>query len=124
MNGTTASPEAGSEMDSMALLQADLRAFARARGWEQYHTHLNLAALISSEAGELLALFRWGEDAVTDRPQDVRHELADVFLGVLRFADIAGIDLVEAAHEKLVINDKNYPVSGARGPARKAHPKS
>lgn len=46
--------------DPIADLQADLREFARRRDWEQYHTPRNLAALIASEAGELLAHYRWG----------------------------------------------------------------
>lgn len=98
--------------DAIARLQAELREFARARNWEQYHTPQNLAALISSEAGELLALYRWGEDAMKDRPQDVRDELADVFLGVLRFADVAGIDLEAAGREKMVQNGRKYVAPG------------
>ena len=113
-----------SEAGSIEALQADLRAFARERDWEKYHTPRNLAALIASEAGELLALFRWGEDAVADRPEDVRHELADVFLGVLRFADVAGVDLVEAAREKLAINARNYPASEVVIPTRSMEPDS
>jgi len=103
--------------DEVAFLQEELRRFAQERDWEQFHTLQNLAALVSTEAGELLALFRWGQDAMQDRPEDVRHELADVFLGVLRFADVAGIDLFGAAVEKLRLNATRYPVS-ARGPAR------
>jgi dCTP diphosphatase len=99
-------------------LQQELRTFAAERGWEDYHTPRNLAASISTEAGELLALFRWGQDALAERPDAVRHELADVFLGILRFADVAGIDLVEAAREKIVINRENYP-PGSTGPDRR-----
>ena len=95
--------------DVIGRLQAELRRFARERDWERYHTPRNLAALIASEAGELLALFRWGEEAMTDRPDDVREELADVFLGVLRFADVAGIDLEAAAREKIERNATRYP---------------
>ena len=91
-------------------VQAELRAFARARDWEQYHTPRNLAALIASEAGELLAHFRWGDDALADRPEAVRDELADVLLGVLRFADVAGIDLDEACRAKIEKNGRKYPV--------------
>jgi dCTP diphosphatase len=98
-------------------LQAELRAFARERDWERYHTPRNLAALIASEAGELLALFRWDQDALADRPEDVRRELADVFLGVLRMADVAGIDLEAAADEKIRENRGKYPV-GREGPDR------
>lgn len=99
-------------------LQQALRAFASERDWERYHTPQNLAALISSEAGELLALFRWGQDSVAERPADVRHELADVFLAVLRFADVAGIDLPAAAREKLALNAERYPAGRITGPDR------
>jgi len=100
-------------------LQRDLRAFASERDWEQYHTPQNLAALVASEAGELLALFRWGQDAVRDRPSDVGHELADVFLGVLRLADVAGIDLIAAAREKIAINADRYPAHPSSSPDRR-----
>jgi len=76
------------------------------------YTPRNLAALIASEAGELLALFRWGQDSLADRPGRVREELADVLLGVLRFADVAGIDLESAAREKIATNVRNYPADG------------
>jgi NTP pyrophosphatase (non-canonical NTP hydrolase) len=103
---------------SIEKLQSDLRDFARARDWEQYHTPRNLAALISSEAGELLALFRWGQDALAETPEAVREELADVFLGVLRFADVAGIDLEKAGEEKLELNSRRYPVESSGLPDR------
>jgi dCTP diphosphatase len=102
--------------DPIAELQSSLRDFARKRNWERYHTPQNLAALISSEAGELLALFRWGQDSLRERPDAVSHELADVFLGGLRFADVAGIDLVEAARTKLELNATRYPVGETTGP--------
>ena len=91
-------------------LQHRLREFARARGWEKYHTPRNLAALITSEAGELLAHFRWGQDALSDDREGVEQELADVLLGVLRFADVAGIDLHAAALRKLQLNAAKYPI--------------
>lgn len=98
---------------ALANLQAELQRFAEERNWERYHTPRNLSALIASEAGELLALFRWGEDALAERPDHVRHELADVFLGVLRFAAVAGIDLVAAAREKIALNGVKYPADCA-----------
>jgi dCTP diphosphatase len=95
--------------DSNRALQDELAAFARDREWERYHTPRNLAALIASEAGELLAHFRWDEDAVALRREEVEQELADVYLGVLRFADVAGIDLDGAARRKLALNAQKYP---------------
>lgn len=99
-------------------LQHELAEFARARNWERYHTPRNLAALIASEAGELLALFRWDQDAVRESGERVGEELADVFLGVLRFADVAGIDLVKVAREKIEKNGRKYPVGVGTGPDR------
>jgi dCTP diphosphatase len=102
--------------DDIAGLQHQLREFAAERNWEQYHTPRNLSALIASEAGELLALFRWDEDSLADRRKDVEAELADVFLGVLRFADVAGIDLIEASRRKISANADRYP-AGPETPA-------
>jgi dCTP diphosphatase len=101
--------------DWTAELKQRLREFARERNWEQYHTPRNLAALISSEAGELLALFRWDQDAINDKRVHVEQELADVMLGVLRFADVAGVDLYSACLEKMAVNGHRYPV-GITGP--------
>lgn len=106
--------------NDLHLLQDELAAFARARDWERFHTPRNLAALISTEAGELLALFRWDQDALGERRERVEEELADVFLGVLRFADVAGIDLVPAAQRKLMKNAASYPVDATAGPDRPA----
>jgi hypothetical protein len=72
--------------------------------------------LIASEAGELLALFRWDQDALTERLDEVEAELADVLLGVLRFADVAGIDLHAAALRKLEANARKYPARPQLGP--------
>ena len=105
-------------METIDGLQRALAGFARQRDWERYHTPRNLAALIASEAGELLALFRWDQDAVHDAPERVRDELADVFLGVLRFADVAGIDLLDSARRKLEHNAVRYPVQSTSGPDR------
>jgi dCTP diphosphatase len=102
--------------DPIRQLQDELSRFARERDWERYHTPRNLSALIASEAGELLALFRWDEDALLQRREDVEQELADVFLGVLRFGDVAGIDLSAAARRKLEVNAKKYPTGS--GPER------
>jgi dCTP diphosphatase len=103
--------------DRLGDLQQGLREFARERDWEKYHTPQNLAALVSSEAGELLALFRWGQHPEEGNRTALEHELADVFLGVLRLADVVGVDLWDAAAAKLHLNAERYP-AGRSGPDR------
>jgi len=103
-------------VDWPADLQRRLAQFARERDWEKYHTPRNRAALIASETGELLALFRWDQDALTKRLDEVEAELADVLLGVLRFADVAGIDLRAAALRKLEANAWRCPARRELGP--------
>jgi hypothetical protein len=39
----------------------------------------------------------------------VRLELADVFIYLLRIADKLGVDLVTAANDKIVLNEKKHP---------------
>lgn len=104
-------------MSELTELQSALSHFARERDWEQYHTPRNLSALIASEAGELLALFRWDQDSLSEAREQVEHELADVFLAVLRFADVAKIDLIAAANRKIEVNAARYP-KGEAGPDR------
>ena len=53
-------------MDLAALI-AQLRQFVAERDWAQFHDPKNLAMLVGSEAGELVAEYRWvrSEDADT-----------------------------------------------------------
>ena len=103
-----------------------LRSFARERDWDQFHTPKNLATSLSVETGELLELFQWSRgqkewDDVADPTirAKVEHELADILLTVIRFADKAGINLQEAAERKLELNAQNYPADKFRGSDRK-----
>jgi dCTP diphosphatase len=111
---------------TLEQLREQMRQFVRERDWEQFHDLKNLAMAIGVEAGELMDHFRWVENArageVVRDPaaaEKVRHELADVLLLLLSFANAAGIDLSDAAAEKLEINRRKYPVEEARGSAKK-----
>jgi NTP pyrophosphatase (non-canonical NTP hydrolase) len=107
-------------------IAAALRAFAEARDWEQFHTPKNLVMALGGEAGELLALFQWltpGEAAsvmqVPVTARAVQEELADVFIYLVRLADVLGIDLVQAAWAKIEANEHRYPAAAVRGKAIK-----
>jgi dCTP diphosphatase len=107
-------------------LKNRLREFARARDWEQFHTPKNLAVSIAIEAAELLEIFQWLSDAQASqiiRSKEnmglIRDEMADIFVYLIRLADILGIDLIKAAMRKIVRNSKKYPVATAKGNALK-----
>lgn len=107
-------------------LQQSLRSFAAERDWEKFHTPKNLAMAIAGEAGELAADMQWMDDAeiaealaAGDLRSKVSHEAADVFIYLLRLSDVCGFDLMEAAEEKIAINQGRYPATLARGNARK-----
>ena len=95
-------------------LRADLRKFAAARNWEQFHSPKNLAAAMAVEASEVLEHFQWLTEAQSRALPDAKrsaiaHELADVFLYLLQLADKLDVDLLAAAKEKMQLNAAKYP---------------
>jgi len=118
----TTHPSAGS--DPILRLRDQLRQFAAERDWDQFHSPKNLAAALSVEAAELLEPFQWlSEEQSRSLPPEslerVTHELADVFLYLIRLADRLNVDLVAAAAHKIELNARKYPVDKSRGSAAK-----
>ncbi len=94
--------------------------FARERNWSQYHDPKNLSMLVGSEAGELLAEFRWIPNAQSDghaaEPQiyeRIKDEIADVAISLILLCQRMDVDLAEAVIVKLQKNAENYPVVSA-----------
>ena len=109
--------------DLQSLTQS-LRDFAKARDWEQFHSPKNLASALAVEAAELLEHFQWlteaqSRDLPAARKAEVAAEAADVLLYLLQLCDKLGVDLAQAARQKLVRNAEKYPVERARGNSRK-----
>ena len=109
-------------MNRLEEVRRDLRGFVAEREWEQFHDPKNLAMAIASEAGELLAEYRWVSNAQADeysRDQDHRGRLAaeaaDVGIALLLFCDRIGLDLIDAITVKMALNRRNYPVEESRG---------
>jgi hypothetical protein len=109
-------------MDRLDGVMAELRAFVAEREWGQFHDPKNLAMAVGSEAGELLAEYRWvsNDHADTfscepDARKRIAAEVADVGIALLLFCDRTGLDLIDAVREKLVRNRLNYPVELSRG---------
>lgn len=110
-------------IDRLQTLIAD---FAARRDWDQFHTPKNLVMALTGEVGELSEIFQWltpeESSAITDDARGrakVEEELADVFIYLLRLADVLGVDLVAAAEAKVGLNEHRYPVELARGRAVK-----
>lgn len=107
-------------------LQTELRAFAKERDWEPFHTPKNLVMALAGEVGELTEIFQWLTPAQSaavmtnsTSAQQVRDELADVFVYCVRLADVLGIDLAVAVDDKIKQNAAKYPVHLAKGNALK-----
>lgn len=95
------------KMGEIAELQKLIEDFANERDWGKYHTAKNLALALGSEVGELQAEFRWlseSENISEEKITNIRNEIADVGIFLLRLADVLGIDLNEAIKNKLVLN--------------------
>ncbi len=108
------------------IIQQQLREFAQARDWEQFHSPKNLAIALAVEAAELVEPFQWMKEEDSRRLSEnaadyaqVREEIADVLIYLLRLADQLDIDLEQAVAEKMRLNAEKYPVALARGNAVK-----
>lgn len=116
-------------MDNNATIQKlkeIIKIFCEARDWDQFHNPKDLAIGVSTEANELLDLFRFKSEAeILEKFSDVNfkikveNELADVFFFVLRFAQMNQIDLTTALQEKMKLSASKYPVETAKGSNKK-----
>ena len=111
-------------MTELEGLRDELRNFAAARDWDQFHSPKNLAMALTVEAGELLEIFQWLTEEQSRSLEPKAHaavsdEIADVLLYLVRLGDQLGIDPVAAAKRKLVENARKYPADKARGNSKK-----
>ena len=102
-------------MNEIQHLAAEIKKFADARDWEQFHTPKNLSMAVAGEAGELVAEFQWltSEESMrsnmsSDKLKDVELEIADVAIYLIRLADVLGVDVVEVVRKKIAINESRF----------------
>lgn len=105
-------------------LTTSLRSFAELRDWNQFHSPKNLAMALSVEVAEILEHFQWlTEQESSKLPEEklaeVREEIGDVLIYLVRLADVLGIDPLEAAEDKLAKNEEKYPADKVKGKALK-----
>lgn len=101
--------------NTMEALREHLADFARRRNWEGYHSPKNLSMALIAEAAELIEHFQWlTEEQSAQLPpeklEEVRMELADIQIYLIRIADRLGVDLLQAAWDKTTINEARFPV--------------
>jgi dCTP diphosphatase len=113
-------------MPTLDDLRGALAKFVAARDWQQFHDPKNLAMLVASEAGELVAEYRWVRseeaDAHSREPKArarIASEIADVAIAILLLCDRVGLNLEQAIADKLAVNAGRYPVEASRGRAER-----
>lgn len=111
-------------MNELEKIAETLEQFAIKRDWNQFHSPKNLSMALSVEVAELVEEFQWlTEKQSTELPQDklnkVKEELGDIFIYLIRLSSKLNIDLISAANEKILKNEKKYPVEKAKGNAKK-----
>ena len=106
---------------TLGELKNNVKEFCEKRDWDQFHNPKELAIGISTEANELLQIFRFKSEEdmkrvmSSDKRIEVEEELADVLYFVLRFAQMNNIDLSSAVSNKIEKNDKKYPAEKVKG---------
>ena len=102
-------------------IQDKLAKFAEDRDWDQFHSPKNLVMALTSEVGELNDLFQWltEEQSKNVDKDEMRQEIADIFIYLLRLSDKLDVDIEEAVREKIEINANKYPAELSKGKATK-----
>ena len=107
-------------------LQAEIAKFASERDWDKFHTVKNLVLALVGESGELASVVQWLEnvdkkflESNSEIKEDLADELADVFIYLLRIADVSGIDIMQASKNKMLKNNARYTIEKSFGNAEK-----
>lgn len=108
----------------METLIKKLRVFAGERDWEQFHSPKNLSMALGVEVSEVMEHFQWlteeeSRNLAPEKKALLEGEIGDVMIYLVRLADTLGIDPLDAALKKAVLNEERYPVNKSYGKARK-----
>ena len=108
------------EIDKKESLEK-IKQFVEERDWSQFHDPKNLAISLNLEASEVLELFQWTKDNQIDSTKlnNLKDELADVYYWLLLLADYYKIDIEKSLEEKLLKNEKKYPIEKSKGKSNK-----
>ena len=104
----------------MDELLEKVRKFRDDRDWDKFHSPKNLSMALMVEAAELAEHFQWLTDKESrgltgEKLEMVKDEIGDVLIYLVNLADKLNLDPVRAAHDKIIKNNKKYPVGANRG---------
>lgn len=99
-----------------------MREFTNERDWNQFHDPKSLVLALVGEVGELAELFQWlpandaaGLSKVEPLASRVGEELSDIFLYLVRLADVLEIDLATASARKLSAARERFAIADVSG---------
>lgn len=113
-------------METIQSLQQYVKNFCEERDWNQFHTPKDLAIGISTEASEILELFRFKSEGEIQEllknsqfKEKLNDEVADVFFFTLRLCQMNNIDLEQSFKNKMAKNAEKYSVEKSKGSNKK-----
>ena len=111
-------------MDELEPLKQKIRQFIIDRDWDQFRNPKDIALSLTLEAAEVLEHFQWKkpeevEAYLAAHREEFGEEVADVFIYLIQLADKAGVDLLQAANDKIGKNEAKYPIDKSKGKATK-----
>lgn len=105
-----------SNLSEIKQLMNSIDEFREARGWGQYHNPKDLAISLSIEAAELLEDFQWksSEEAVEQNIENIKEEIADVFIYGLMLCKELNLDVETIIKGKIIKNGLKYPITNKK----------
>lgn len=95
--------------------------FRDQRHWEKFHNIKDLLIGLNMEVAELQELFLWKDEDSNDEInlEEVKNELADIFIFLAYISSKYDIDLEEAINDKMKIHNKHYPIKLSKNNTKK-----
>ena len=98
-------------------IKKQIKTFCDERDWDQFHNAKDLAIGVSTEANELLDIFRFKTEKQIEqyfkdekKRLEITEEMSDVLYFVLRLAQKYDIDMSSEFNKKMIKNGIKYPV--------------
>ncbi|MEA2076563.1 MAG: nucleotide pyrophosphohydrolase [Candidatus Marinimicrobia bacterium] len=108
----------------MEKLIKKIELFKKERQWEKFHTPKNISMALSTEVSEIIEIFQWmseQESYILSNEEKIklREEIGDVVIYLFELANYFKIYPLEAALDKIKINEKKYPADIVKGKSNK-----